>query len=69
MDQLEKRRAQLSIVLDAFEQTWPYLAHNIEAMRKEVRNDEVVAGVLLTALDAMGCRDAGLLPEPRYMDH
>lgn len=69
MDQTEKRRAQLAIMLHGFEDTWPYLAHNIEALRKEVGNDEVVVGVLLTVVDAMGCRDAGLLPEPRYMDH
>ena len=69
MDQTEKRRAQLAIMLHAFEDTWPYLAHNIEALRKEVGNDEFVSALLLTVLDAMGCRDAGLLPEPRYMVH
>lgn len=58
---------KLAIVLDAFEHSWPILAHNIEALRKELGSDDLVVSVIFQAVEAMSMRDAGLLPQPAYL--
>lgn len=63
------KNQKLAVILHTFEHSWPDLAHRIEEVRKEVGNDDLVKAVIVQAVEAMGMRDAGLLPEPDYFDH
>lgn len=62
------RHEKLAVLLHSFEESWPDLAHRIEGLRKELSSDDLVMALLVQAVEAMGARDAGLLPDPHYLE-